>query len=287
MTGSKKNLASCPYETKVLMVEKNNPHLSIYKQTQLLGISRSFCYYTPKSNTQAEIIMTEIDKIYTKYPFYGARRIQAELEWQWYYLTRYEISRYMKQMWIQAIYPKRKTSIPNKEHKVYPYLLRNVTITRVDQVWSTDITYIKLKQGWVYLSAVIDWYSRKIISWKLSNTMDIHFCIDDLKNALWRGTPEIFNTDQWSQYTSQRYTSILQKAGIQISMDGVKRCLDNIYIERFWRSLKYEDIYINKYENMNEAFHGIAKYIEFYNSKRVHQSLDYSTPEEIYSKNKK
>lgn len=159
----------------------------------------------------------------------------------------------MKTMGIQAIYPKKKTSIPNKEHEVYPYLLRGVEITRVHQVWSTDITYIKLKNGWAYLSAVIDWYSRKIISWKLSNTMDVEFCKADLQQALEYGTPEIFNTDQGSQYTSSQYTDILKEKEIQMSMDGVKRCLDNIYIERFWRSLKYEDIYIQKYETMQEA----------------------------------
>ena len=230
--------------------------------------------------------MEKIDKIYTDYPFYWARRIRAELDREYgIIVTRYQVSELMKKMCIQTIYPKKNTSIANKEHKIYPYLLRNQEITHVNQVWSTDITYIKLKTGRLYLSAIIDWYSRKIISWKVSNSMDIYLCIEDLNNALENWKPEIFNTDQWSQYTSKKYTTILESNGIQISMDGVKRCLDNVYIERFWRALKYENIYLNKYETMQEAQEWIKKYIEFYNSKRVHQSLDYCTPMEIYNKN--
>lgn len=269
------------------MVDLWNSQVSIYRQTQLFGISRSFLYYIPKSNTKEESLMEKIDRIYTEYPFYWARRIRVELEQSYEInVSRYQVSELMKKMGIQTIYPKKKTSIPNKEHSVYPYLLRNTKITKVNQVWSTDITYIKLKTWWLYLSAIIDWYSRKIISWKLSNSMDIHLCIDDLNNALEKWKPKIFNTDQWSQYTSRKYTSILEKNNIRISMDGVKRCLDNVYIERFWRSLKYENIYLNKYETMQEAYKWISEYIEFYNSKRVHQALDYSTPNELYNKEK-
>lgn len=283
MTGWKKNLASYPYNMKLPMVDLNHKELSLYKQTQLLGISRSFLYYTPKSNPEDERIMEKIDYIYTSYPFYWARRIREELKWEYdIHISRYHVWELMRKMWIQAIYAKKKTSIPNKEHEAYPYLLRDIPITHVDQVWSTDITYIKLKNGWVYLSAVIDWYSKKIISWKLSNSMDITLCLEDLHNALEQGTPEIFNTDQWSQYTSKKYTSVLEEKWIQISMDWVKRCLDNVYIERFWRSLKYENIYIYKYETMLEAHQWIAEYIEFYNTKRVHQSLGYCTPLEVY-----
>lgn len=227
--------------------------------------------------------MWEINKIYLEKPFYGARRIKKELELLWHYTTRHEVSELMKTMWIQAIYPKKKTSIPNKEHKKYPYLLRNKKITKVNEVRSTDITYIKLITWWIYLIAVIDWYSRKIISWKLSNTMDISFCTEVLKESLEIYQPEIFNTDQWSQFTSTKFTSILEEKGVQISMDGVGRCLDNIFIERFWRSLKYEDIYIKKYENIVDAHIWIAKYIDFYNNERIHQSLDYNYPEKVWN----
>jgi len=265
------------------MIETWHPKLSLHRQTELLNISRSFLYYTPQESEINEILMDEIDKIYTQYPFYGARRIREELKLLWYKdVTRYEVRELMKVMWIESIYPKPKTSIPNKEHKVYPYLLKDVKISKVNQVWSTDITYIKLKQGWIYMMAVIDWYSRKVVSWKISNTMDVNFCIEVLQDALSKGTPEIFNTDQGSQFTSIKFTWILEEKWIRISMDGVRRCLDNIYIERFWRTLKYEDIYINKYESFQEAQVWIKQYIEFYNHKRVHQSLDYKFPEQLW-----
>lgn len=287
MTGLKKNMTNLSYETKKSMLEPLNKEISIYRQTKLLNISRSFLYYSnPKKEQQSkrdEEIMWEIDKIYTEYPFYWARRIKQELVLLWYtQITRYQVREYMKIMTIEAIYPKPKTSIPNKEHKIYPYLLKDVKIIKVNQVWSTDITYIKLKQWRIYLIAIIDWYSRKIISWRISNSMDISFCIDCLKEALEKWKPEIFNTDQWSQFTSNKFTSILEENWVKISMDGVRRCLDNVYIERFWRSLKYEDIFIKKYENMTEAFIWIKAYIDFYNKKRIHQSLDYRYPEEIW-----
>jgi len=265
------------------MVEFWNKELPISRQILLLNISRSFLYYKNVSSETSEQIMEEIDKIYTLCPFYWARRIRKELELKGYTkVTRHEVSKLMKIMWIEAIYPKKKTSIPNKEHKIYPYLLRDIKITSVNQIRSTDITYIKLAKWWIYLIAVIDWYSRKIISWKLSNTMDVWFCTECLKEALEISKPEIFNTDQWSQFTSEKFTSILETNWIQISMDWVWRCLDNIYIERFWRSLKYEDIYIKKYENMFEAQNWIREYIEFYNKTRIHQSLDYSYPEKVW-----
>ena len=264
------------------MVELSNNKISISRQTKLLNISRSFLYYTEKTNNKDEKIMWEIDKIYLEKPFYWARRMRKELELLWYNTTRHKTAKMMKIMWIEAIYPKKKTSIPNKEHKKYPYLLRNKKITKVNEVWSTDITYIKLAKWWIYLIAVIDWYSRKIISWKLSNTMDISFCTESLKESLENYKPEIFNTDQWSQFTSSKFTWILEEKGVQISMDWVWRCLDNIYIERFWRSLKYEDIFIKKYENMLEAHKWIYKYIEFYNKNRIHQSLDYNYPEKVW-----
>ena len=282
MTGLKKNLHSLPYQSRKAMIEFWNKQISISKQTKFLNISRSFLYHKERSNDLDEEIMSEIDKIYLDKPFYWARRIREELKLLWYKdLTRHKIWKLMKIMWIEAIYPKPKTSIANKEHKKYPYLLRNKKITKVNEVWSTDITYIKLKKWWIYLIAVIDWYSRKIIAWKLSNTMDISFCIEVLKEALEKDKPEIFNTDQWSQFTSNKFTSILEEKWVQISMDWVWRCLDNIYIERFWRSLKYEDIYIKKYENMIDSYEWIAKYIDFYNKNRIHQSLGYISPEKV------
>lgn len=283
MTGWKKNLCSLPYETKKSMIEFWNKEISISKQALILNISRSFLYYKNVGNEKEEKLMEEIDIIYTLYPFYWARRIKKELELKGYSeTTRYEISKLMRIMWIEAVYPKRKTSIANKENTVYPYLLRNVSIIKVNQVWSTDITYIRLSKWWIYLIAVIDWYSRKIISWKLSNTMDINFCTECLREALQYGKPEIFNTDQWSQFTSNKFTSILKENWIQISMDWIWRCLDNVYIERFWRSLKYENVYMKKYENMFEAQKWIEEYIEFYNKNRIHQSLEYSYPEKIW-----
>ena len=286
MTGLKKNLDSLSYEEKRAMIEFWNKDLSVYAQTKILGISRSFLYQKNKVNQTNDLddkLMEEIDKIYSNLPFYWARRIRKELEILGYNrVTRYKVKELMKIMRIEAIYPKRKTSIPNKDHIKYPYLLRGKKITKVNEVWSIDITFIKLDKGWIYMVAIIDWYSRKVISWRLSNTMDVEFCIECLKESLEIGTPEIFNSDQWSQFTSNAFTSILEEKGIKISMDGVWRCLDNIYIERFWRSLKHENIHIKKYENMMDAYKWIVEYIEFYNNKRIHQSLDYSYPGKVW-----
>ena len=259
--------------------------MSVNKQIKILWISRSFLYNKKqaKNNKLDEELMLNIDKIYTDKPFYGTRRIKMELKNLWYLnITRYKVWILMKKMWIKAIYPHRKTSIWAKEHKIYPYLLKWLKIKRINQVRSTDITYIKMKRWWIYLVAIIDWYSRKILSWKISNSIDISFCIEALKEALQKWTPEIFNTDQGSQFTSKKFISILKEKDVKISMDWVWRCLDNIYIERFWRSLKQENIYINKYESMIEAYHWIAEYIEFYNKKRGHQAINYKTPEEIW-----
>lgn len=275
------------YDEKRAMIEFWSKDLSVYAQTKILGISRSFLYQKDTVNQTNDLddnLMEEIDKIYSNLPFYWARRIRKQLEILGYIgVTRYKVKELMKIMRIEAIYPKRKTSIPNKEHTKYPYLLRGRKITKVNEVWSIDITFIKLEKGWIYMVAIIDWYSRKIISWRLSNTMDVEFCIECLKESLEIGTPEIFNSDQWSQFTSNAFTSILEEKGIKISMDGVWRCLDNIYIERFWRSLKHENIHIKKYENMMDAYKWIVEYIEFYNNKRIHQSLDYSYPGKVWS----
>ena len=220
-----------------------------------------------------------------KYPFYGYRRIHQQLKKNRIDSSTKRVRNTMRQKGIKAIYPKPKLSLGNKEHKKYPYLLKNLKIEYINQVWSSDITYIKHKGAFMYLSAIIDLFSRKILSWKLSNTMDVVLCTDILKEAISNfGLPEIFNTDQGSQYTSPVHTNILEMNNVKISMDSKGRALDNIFIERFWRSLKYENIFINDYGSVKELKQGISKYIQFYNTERFHQSLEYSTPDDIYYK---
>lgn len=231
--------------------------------------------------------MNIIDKIYTDYPFYGSRRIRKELEI--YYqikICREKIQRLMRIMGLEAIYPKKRTSFLNKEHKIFPYLLRELLINHPDQVWSTDITYIRLEQGWAYLIAVMDWFSRYVISWELSSNMEIGFCLDTLNNALSKNIPEIFNSDQDTRFTSPQFSGILEKKQIKISMDSRGRYLDNIFNERLWRTVKYENIYIKHYQNINEAKLGLTEYFDFYNNKRFHSSLNYLTPAQVYFQDK-
>ncbi len=224
-----------------------------------------------------------VDKIYTRCPFYGSRRIRAQLNrdngWK---LNRKLIQRLMRFMGIRGIAPGPDTSKKHPEHKIYPYLLRDLTINKINQVWSTDITYIPMAKGFMYLVAVIDWHTRYVLSWTLSNTMDNTFCMEALQHALIKGTPEIFNTDQGAQFTSQEFTQILLDKGIKISMDGRGRALDNIFIERLWRTVKYENIYMNDYQSVSELTNGLKVYFEFYNQERLHQNLDYKTPAEVY-----
>ena len=226
--------------------------------------------------------MREIDKLFTTYPFYGKRRICVALNQMGHEVGLKYVRTLMRKMGLQAIYPKKNTSIPNQAHKVYPYLLKNMKILKPNHVWSTDITYIRLLHGFVYLVAVIDWYSRYIISWKLSITMDKDFCVDALKAALSKGIPEIFNSDQGSQFTSLEFTGKLEEKSVQISMDGKGRCLDNIFVERLWRSVKYEEVYLKNYATPLEALKGLKDYFHFYNYTRPHQSLNYKTPAQIY-----
>jgi putative transposase len=223
-------------------------------------------------------LMRQIDELYTRWPFYGSRRLADELG-----VNRKRVQRLMRLMGIEAIYPKRRTTWPGVGHKIYPYLLRNVAIERPDQVWSMDITYVPLKGGWLYLAAVMDWFSRKVLSWELSNTLEARFCIDALEAALELGQPEIFNTDQGSQFTCESFTSRLLKREIAISMDGRGRALDNVFIERLWRSVKYEDIYLKDYTSVWECETGLESYFEFYNTVRRHSSLGRRTPAEIYA----
>lgn len=228
--------------------------------------------------------MKTIDQIYTKRPFYGSRRIVVELGELGHDVNRKRVQRLMRLMGLQAMVPGPHTSKPHPAHKVYPYLLRRLDVTRPNQVWATDITYIPLESGWGYMVAVIDWYSRAVLAWRLSNTMTVDFCIGALQDALnHHGTPEIFNSDQGAQFTSPEFTGVLEREGVAISMDGKGRATDNIFIERLWRSLKYEDVYLRGYATLAEAQPGIAAWIRFYNKARPHQALDNRTPMEVYS----
>lgn len=283
-TGLKKNLKCSPRE-KVLLLEKDHSKLSLKDQCRLLGIARSTAYHRPKVDEMDLLVMNEIDKIFTAHPFYGKRRVCVALKQMGYAVGVKYIRTLMREMCLQAIYPKKNTSIPNHAHKVYPYLLKGVEILRPNHVWSMDITYIRLRSGFVYLVAVIDWYSRYVISWKLSITMEKDFCIEALEEALCKGLPEIFNSDQGAQFTSAEFTGKLEGKNVQISMDGKGRCLDNIFVERLWRSVKYEEVYIKSYATPLEAIKGLKKYFHFYNHTRPHQSLNYQTPAQIYFQN--
>lgn len=228
--------------------------------------------------------MNEIAKLYTEYPFYGARRIKVNLPIEHQPINLKRVRRLMKLMNIEAIYQKPNLSKPNLEHKIYPYLLRGKKIDRVNQVWSTDITYVPMKNGFLYLCAVIDWYSRFILSWEISNTLTVDFCLIALKKALNTGNkPDIFNTDQGSQFTATEFIKVLLDAQIQVSMDGKGRALDNIFVERFWRTIKYEDIYLKEYADGKALFEGLLRYIQFYNFERKHQSLLYLTPNQVFN----
>lgn len=275
------------HDAKKEYVDEAEEKIPIYRQCELLGISKSSYYYVPyiseKKHNADEIIMRCIDEIYTERPYYGTRRIRYELSTtHQIQVSRTHIRRLMRILGIQALYPQPKTTIPNKEHQKHPYLLHGLKIEAPNEVWSTDITYIRMKKGWIYLTAIIDWYSRYIISWKISITLDTEFCTDALQESLLNAKPIIFNSDQGSQYTSSAFTGILEKNEIFISMDGKGRCLDNIFIERFWRTIKQEEVYIKSYDSVQDAYNNIKTYIHFYNNERPHQSHGYKTPAEIY-----
>jgi putative transposase len=253
--------------------------VSVRQQCALLGLARSSCYYESKGESAANLaLMRSIDELYTRWPFYGSRRIADELG-----ASRGRVQRLMRVMGIEAIYPRRRTTWPAAGHKIYPYLLRNVEIRRVNQVWSSDITYVPLARGWLYLVAVLDWFSRKVLSWQLSNTLDGSFCLAALEESLQGARPEVFNTDQGCQFTARSHTSRLEAAGVAISMDGRGRALDNVFIERLWRSVKHEEVYLRGYESVREAEASLASYFAFYNERRHHQSLGYHTPAEVYA----
>ena len=262
---------------------RHHPDLSLACQCALLGISRSSLYYQP---TQAKVkdleLMTLMDRQYLKTPFYGSRRMSVWLRREGYLVNRKRVRRLMRVMEIEAIYRRPNTSRPSPENKVYPYLLRGLEVSGVNQVWMADITYIPMARGFLYLVAIMDWYSRYVLAWRLSNTLDADFCVDALEEALRQGKPEIFNTDQGSQFTSEAFTSMLLEHGIRISMDGKGRYMDNIFVERLWRSVKYEEVYLKAYQNVPEARAGIGAYLRFYNHERPHQALGYQTPQEIF-----
>ena len=249
----------------------------------MLGLSRSSLYYEPGGEAAEDLrLMRLIDEQYTACPFYGSRRITAWLIEQGEEVNRKRVQRLMRIMGLEAIYPKPRLSLAGKGHRIYPYLLRGVKVERKDQVWSTDITYVRMPSGFMYLAAVIDWYSRYVIGWRLSNTLDGSFCVELLEDALRGGKPEVFNTDQGVQFTATAFTGRLEAAGVAVSMDGRGRALDNVFVERLWRSVKYEDIYIRGYETVPELHRGLAKYFAFYNNERLHQSLGYRTPAAVY-----
>ncbi len=257
--------------------------MSVRRQCELLGLNRSSLYYEPAGETAENLrLMRKIDEQYTACPFYGSRRMTAWLVDQGEEVNRKRVQRLMRTMGLEAIYPKPRLSTAGQGHKVYPYRLRGVKIERPDQVWSTDITYVPMTDGFMYLAAVIDWFSRYVIAWRLSNTLDGSFCLEMLEEALRGGRPEIFNTDQGVQFTAEAFTGCLESAGVAVSMDGRGRALDNVFVERLWRSVKYEDIYIRGYEVVPELYQGLGRYFGFYNGERLHQSLDYRTPAAVY-----
>jgi putative transposase len=260
-------------------LDRKHRNLSVRRQCALMGLARSGAYRKPVPPKECDhTLMRRLDELYTACPFYGSRRMAFELK-----VNRKRVQRLMRLMGIEALGPKPSTSKPASGHKIYPYLLRGLSIDRPNHVWATDITYIPLQHGFFYLVAIMDWASRAVLSWRLSNTMDASFCVDALEDALaCFGKPEIFNSDQGSQFTSAAFTGVLQRASVQISMDGRGRCMDNIFIERLWRSLKHEDIYLKHYADGREARAGIAQWFAFYNGRRPHQALGYRTPMSVW-----
>lgn len=267
------------------MIDKSHSKLSMRKQCDLLCVNRSSLYYRPKGESPDNLkLMRIIDQEYLKHPFYGSRKLAFVLRSQGHDVSRHRVRRLMQKMGIEAIYQKPRTSMPDKKHRIYPYLLKGLEIVRPNQVWATDITYIPLKRGFMYLVAVIDWYSRKVLSWKLSNTLDADFCVEALIEAIeTHGLPSIFNTDQGCQFTSTQFTETLKSHQIQISMDSKGRWMDNVMVERLWRSVKYECIYLQEFDSTLELKRALEAYMNFYNTQRPHATFDGQTPEDVYN----
>ena len=264
------------------MIEAQS-EVSIRRQSALLGISRSGLYYQPRGMDQADLeIMRMIDEQYTNTPFYGVERMTAQLKREGVRIGHNKVRRLMRTMGLEAIYPKPRLSVSCPDHTIYPYLLKGIKVARPNQVWAADITYIRMTSGFVYLMAIMDWFSRYVITWRISPSLDAQFCIAALEEALSQVKPEIFNSDQGSQFTSHDFTTVLKESGVRISMDGWGRVFDNIFVERLWRSVKYEEVYIHDYGCVADARNGIGKYFQFYNTLRLHQALGYKTPEEVH-----
>ena len=281
-SGSKKNLPPLVNDKRSL-IEPDHPVLSVRRQCELIGLNRSTYYYEPAKETPLNLtLMRMIDEQYMRTPFYGYPKMTEYLRSQDYWVNPKRIDRLMGLMGLRALVPKKRMTRSNPDHKVYPYLLRNVPIVKADQVWSADITYVPMNQGFMYLVAILDWFSRYVLSWQLSNTLDNNFCLAALERSLEYRKPEIFNTDQGVQFTSHDFTERLESDGIKISMDGRGHVFDNIFIERLWRTVKYEDIYLRNYITVMELAQGLGRYFQFYNNERFHQSLDYRTPAQVY-----
>lgn len=259
----------------------------VTRQCELLEVARSTVYYQPRPTRGSDLdLMRRIDEIHLQFPFLGSRRIVDQLAGQGIVINRKHVQRLMRIMGLVALYPKPKTSKPTPGHKAYPYLLKDLVIDHANQVWATDVTYLPMRNGWLYLVAIMDWYSRKVLAWRVSNTIDTGFCVEALQEAIERcGTPEVFNTDQGATFTAEAFTSVLAARGIKISMDGRGRWRDNVFVERLWRSVKYEEVYLHAYENGTQARAGLGAYFEFYNTRRRHQSLQGLTPDEAYHHN--
>jgi putative transposase len=268
-----------------MMVEPQHPSLSLRRQCELLGLNRASYYWQSTGESPLNLaLMRLIDQEYTRAPFYGYRKMTARLTRQHgYAVNPKRVARLMRKMGLQAIFPGPRTSIPHPQHKKYPYLLRNLRIERPNQVWAADITYVPMPHGFMYLVAVMDWFSRYVLAWQLSNTLDGTFCLEALRLALQTGQPEIFNTDQGVQFTAHAFTTQLETTGIQISMDGRGRVFDNIFVERLWRSVKYEDLYLKEYASVTALYHGLKAYFGLYNHDRPHQSLAYQTPADVHA----
>jgi len=269
-----------------MLIEPTHPQLSVRKQCELLGINRSGIYYQPKMRQLSDkqlTLLRIVDEVYTAYPFFGTRQMASHLQRNGYaHVKRHHTRWAYEYLGLQSVAPGPHTSKPHPEHKIYPYLLRDMEITEPDQVWSTDITYIRLKHGFVYLMAIIDWYSRYVLDWELSINMEADFCVETLDRVLKRRKCDIFNTDQGAQFTSNDFTDLLESHGIKISMDGKGRALDNIFVERLWRSVKYECVYLHDWQTVKEARIALAEYFDFYNHHRSHQGLNGKTPHEVY-----
>jgi putative transposase len=270
-------------KARIEMIDRDRPKLSVSRQCKLVGVSRSSLYYRPVGSDHEDLnTMAKMDGQYLQTPFYGSRRMRVWLRSQGHNVNRKRVRRLMRLMGLDTVYRRPNTSKASPEHRTYPYLLRGLHVIRANQVWVADITYIPMARGFVYLVAIMDHFSRHVLSWRLSNTLDVDFCVEALEEALSKAKPDIFNTDQGSQFTSDVFTNMLLEQGIQISMDGKGRYLDNIFVERLWRTVKYEEVYLRAYEGVREARARIEAYMNFYNNERPHQALGYRTPAQVY-----